>query len=547
MRASFRIALSVALSAITPLACKDATEESTVVPVVGPKPPTGLVKVVPEIHGPSFVLRGGRVMTAAGVIYEDGDVIVVDGKIEAVGVGLDVPEGVEVIDVKGKHVTPGIIDTHSHMGVYASPSLRAHSDGNEVVGPVTAYARARDGYWPQDPQFEWARAGGITSAQILPGSANLIGGRGFTVKLYHGMRSADDAHFPGAPDGLKMACGENPKRVYGEKGGPSTRMGNVAGYRKAFQEAAEYKLKWERYEQKLAKWTAKQAKKKKKKGGLDSPDLSDPFKRDGESNLKLNSPDLKDPKATETPAYLKETTRLKGGNGDDKDKDKDRDDDFPPEPPGRDFALETLALVIDGQILVHNHCYRADEMSLMLDLAAEFGFSIRSFHHAVEAYKIADRLAKANTGASVWADWWGFKVEAYDGVRENAALISAAGAKAIIHSDSAVGIQRLNQEAAKAMYAGRNAGLKISEDEALAWITVNPAWALGVDHLVGTLEPGKHADLVVWDRSPFSVYSKAERVWIEGSLIYDRADPEKRPRTDFTSGWREGDIEGGAK
>ncbi len=436
----------------------------------------------PEPSRPSFLLRGAKVMTAAGVVYERADVQVNNGKITAVGPSLpDPPADVPVIDVTGKVVTPGIIDTHSHMGVYASPGLKAHSDGNEAVSPNTAYVHAADGYWPQDPQFDTARAGGITTAMILPGSANLIGGRTFTVKLHPGARSAKEARFPGAPEGLKMACGENPKRVYGEKGGPQTRMGNVAGHRRAFQEGFEYKKAHDRYEQKLADWKAGKGK--------------------GES---------------------------------------------PPDPPGRDFAKETIAKVIDGEILVHNHCYRADEMLIMMDLAAEYGFSIRSFHHAIEGYKIVDELVAHDTAISTWADWWGFKAEAYDGVRENAAMLAAAGGRAIIHSDDAIGIQRLNQEAAKAMFAGRRAGLDVSEDEALRWITLNPAWALGIHEQTGSIEAGKMADLVVWNGTPFSVYAKAEQVYIDGELVYDRHDPEQQPRTDFDLGTREGDLEEGS-
>lgn len=423
-------------------------------------------------QGETFLLRGGRVMTATGIVYEKADVLIRKGRIAAVGPNIEAPKDARIVDVGSKTVTPGIVDTHSHMGVYAAPRLRAHLDGNEAVKPVTAYARAADGFWPQDPQLDYARAGGVTTAQILPGSANLIGGRSFTIKLRPNLRSAKDAHFAGAPDGLKMACGENPKRVYGEKGGPQTRMGNVAGYRKAFIEAREYATKWTRYEDKLESWQANES-------------------------------------------------------------------DKQPEAPSRDLGLETLALVLEGEILVHNHCYRADEMSLMLDLADELGFSIRSFHHAIEAYKIADRLAAAGTAASVWADWWGFKAEAYDGIRENAAMLSVAGARAIIHSDSAIGIQRLNQEAAKAMSSGRHAGIEISEDEALRWITLNAAWALGVADRTGSLEVGKMADIVVWDRSPFSVYAKAEQVYIDGELSYDRHDPEHQPRTDFDLGLRD--------
>ncbi len=409
------------------------------------------------------LLRGGRVMTATGVIYERADVLIREGKIEKVGTKLKAPAGVAVVDVSGKTVTPGIIDTHSHIGVYASPGLSAHADGNEATAPTTPQVNAAHSYWPQDPQIDLARAGGVTTMQILPGSANLIGGRSFVVRTVPGARSAEDARFEAAPAGLKMACGENPKRVYGEKGGPSTRMGNMAGYRAAFQKATEYRRK-----------------------------------------LKHHA------------------------------ENKDKEDAGPP--PERDFGLETLVGVLDGEILVHNHCYRADEMLAMLALADEFGFEIRSFHHAVEAYKIADRLAEEDVGASVWADWWGFKAEAFDTTRANAAMVATAGARAIIHSDSAQGIQRLNQEAAKAQAAGNRAGLDISDDEALRWITANPAWALGVDAMTGTLEPGKLADVVVWSGSPLSVYTHAERVYLGGALVFDRNDPKSQPSTDFEVG-----------
>lgn len=432
----------------------------------------------PVRAGASVLIKGGQVMTATGLTLDGGDVLIVDGIIREVGTDLTAPEGVAVVDARGKTVTPGIIDTHSHMGVYASPGLRAHSDGNEAVAPTTAYARAQDGYWPQDPQIPWAVAGGVTAAQILPGSANLIGGRTTVVKFYPHTRSAAEAHFPGAPDGMKMACGENPKRVYGDKGGPQTRMGNVAGHRQAFEDGKNYLKALERFEEEVAKYDR------------------------GER-------------------------------------------DEAPEPVERNFALETIAGVIKGDILVHNHCYRADEMLIMMALAAEYGFTIRSFHHAVEAYKIAPELAAAGTSASIWADWWGFKAEAFDGIRENAALLFLAGGRPIIHSDSAIGIQRLNQEAAKAMFAGRRSGIEISDDDALRWITANAAWALGVEEVTGTLTAGKMGDVVIWNTTPFSVYAKAEQVFIEGTLVYDRDDPSKQPRTDFSVGWTTQASKGG--
>jgi imidazolonepropionase-like amidohydrolase len=207
------------------------------------------------------------------------------------------------------------------------------------------------------------------------------------------------------------------------------------------------------------------------------------------------------------------------------------------DPPGRDLGLETLAEVLRGHILVHNHCYRADEMALMIDLSKEFGYRIRSFHHAVEAYKVADLLEAGGIAASMWSDWGGFKMEALDSVRGNLALVHAAGARAIVHSDDPIGAQRLNQDAAKGMAAARGLGLDVPETEAIRWITANPAWALGIEDQVGSLEVGKQADVVLWSGNPFSVYSKPDRVWIDGVSRYDRNDPAGAWRTDFELGY----------
>jgi len=202
----------------------------------------------------------------------------------------------------------------------------------------------------------------------------------------------------------------------------------------------------------------------------------------------------------------------------------------------RDLKLETLVGVLNGEILVHNHCYRGDEMSIMLDIAKEFGYKVTAFHHAVEAYKVADLLAENGTCAAMWADWWGFKMEAFDGIRENAALVDRAGACAIIHSDDDLEIQRLNQETAKVIGAAARAGIDIPPETAIRWITSNVAMSLGVADVVGTLEAGKMADVVMWGGSPFSVYTRAEHVYIDGSLIYDRNNPASNPVTDFSLG-----------
>ena len=407
------------------------------------------------------VIRNATILTARGPVIERGGILLQGGKIVAVGQTVTTPAGAVVIDAEGKWVTPGVIDTHSHLGVYPAPTIEAVSDGNEATSPNTAEVSAEHSLWPQDPQFELALAGGVTSMHLLPGSANLFGGRGVTVKNVHA-RTAEGMKFPGAPYSLKMACGENPKRVYGTRNSaPSTRMGNVAGYRRAWQAASDYREKWRRW-------------------------------RDAGSDAEKR--------------------------------------------PERNFQMETLAGVLDGEIRVQNHCYRADEMAIMINLAKEFGYKIASFHHAVEAYKVRDLLAENGICASMWADWWGFKLEAFDAVNQNIPLVHQAKGCAIVHSDDPGGIQRLNQEAAKAMRAGLEAGITIDRTDAIRWITINPAKALGIDKVTGSLEPGKNADVVVWSGDPFSVYSRAQQVFVDGAVVFDRSDPTRQPRRDFMLG-----------
>ncbi|HUG03349.1 MAG TPA: amidohydrolase [Steroidobacteraceae bacterium] len=420
--------------------------------------------------GAPILIRNATILTGTGTRLDGGDLLIENGRIAAIGSKLTAPDGAAVIDANGRWVTPGLIDVHSHLGVYPSPSINAHSDGNEATDPVTAGVWAEHSLWPQDPGFEAALRGGVTTMQILPGSANLIGGRGVTVKnvwapTYQAMK------FPGAKQGLKMACGENPKRVYGgRQKAPSTRMGNVAGYRQAFADAQDYQEQWKEHEAKQAVFEAK---------------------------IK--------PDAT------------------------------PPKPPKRDLRLETLAAAMQGEVLVHNHCYRADEMATMLDLAAEFGFRISAFHHGTEAYKLADRLAADGVCGALWADWWGFKLEAYDGIQENIALVDYPDdGCAIVHSDSDEGIQRLNQEAAKAMTRGSRAGLDIPPERAIRWVTSNAARSLGIEAQTGSLEAGKMADVVIWNGNPFSVYALADQVYVDGVLRFDRAHPSDQPLSDFS-------------
>jgi imidazolonepropionase-like amidohydrolase len=275
--------------------------------------------------------------------------------------------------------------------------------------------------------------------------------------------------FPDAPHGLKMACGENPKRVYGNRRtAPSTRMGNVAGWRAQWIEAQEYARDHQQYAERVAK------------GGASNPMLR---------------------------------------------------------PPKRDLKLETLAAVLNGEILVQHHCYRADEMAIVLDMAREFDYRVTAFHHATEAYKIANLLAEHEVCAAVWADWWGFKMESYDAIPENMILVDAAPKGcAIVHSDSDEGIQRLNQEAAKGMAFAQRMGIDITPEHAIRWLTANAARALGIAEKTGTLEPGKMGDVVIWNQNPFSVYALTEKVFIDGALRFDRSQRPLLPESDFLLG-----------
>jgi imidazolonepropionase-like amidohydrolase len=421
---------------------------------VNPNPYPSTYKPYPGV--PTLV-RNVTVYDGEGGRIEHGTVLFADGKIVSVSGALAdiaVPAGTVTIDGTGKWVTPGIIDIHSHLGDYPSPGVDAHSDGNEATSPVRSEVWAEHSVWPQDPGFSRALAnGGVTSLQILPGSANLFGGRSVVLKNVYG-RTVQGMKFPGAPYGLKMACGENPKRVYGGRNQiPSTRMGNMAVNRQTWIRAAEYKRKLDKGE-------------------------------------------------TVT----------------------------------RDLQLETLAGVLSGEILVQNHCYRADEMAQVIDMSKEFGYKISTFHHAVESYKIADLLKENGICSAMWADWWGFKMESYDAINENIPLVAQAGACAIVHSDDANGIQRLYQEAAKTLADGRRIGINITDEAAWAWLSYNPAKALGISDRTGSLKPGKMADVVLWNGNPLSVYTRPEKVWIDGALLYDANDPKRRPVSDFELG-----------
>jgi imidazolonepropionase-like amidohydrolase len=452
---------------------------------------------------PPVVIRGATLLLGTGKTIQKGTIILDKGKIAVVAEGdLPAPSGATVIDGTGKVVTPGLIDDHSHLGVYPLLDAYGHDDGNELVDPVTPQAQTADAIWPQDPGIERAVAGGVTTIQVLPGSANLIGGRGLTIKL-RPAQSGREMHVPGAPDGLKMACGENPKRLHGRRRSapPFTRMGNLAGQRAAFLKAKKLREAWARWNDEETRRLEADSKKR----------AAHEHKREERARRDASCRDAGEPDPC---AAWRQQWRA-----------EPLDDPAPSQPvptPERDPGMETLIGALEGRVLVHVHCYRADDMLAMLALADEVGFRVRSFHHAVEAYKIRDVLAARQVAVSTWADWWGFKMEAFDAIQENAALVAQDGGRTILHSDSPEGIQRLNQEAGKALASGLRGGLKVNEEEAIRWVTMNPAWALGIDHRVGSLEPGKDADVVLWNKSPFSVYAAAEKVWIDGAMVYEK-------------------------
>ncbi|HEU4402625.1 MAG TPA: amidohydrolase family protein, partial [Candidatus Polarisedimenticolia bacterium] len=396
----------------------------------------------PAAASETILIKGGTLLTVTKGTIEKGDLLIRDGRIAAIGRDLGSPPGARVIDATGRYVLPGIVDTHSHMGVYPWPEVPANDDGNEMTDPVTPGLRAADSLWAEDPEFALARAGGVTTVQVIPGSGNLIGGEGVTLKL---RPNADVGRmiFAGAPRSIKMALGENPKRVYGERHkAPSTRMGNMALFRDAFNRARNYRAKWQAW---------------------------------------------RDSKEKERAA-----------------------------PPDRDLALDVLSDVLDGKVLVHVHSYRKDEILMFLKIADEYGFKVASFQHGLEAYKIAPELARRDIAVATFAQWWGYKVEAWDGIPHNAALLARAGVRVSIHSDSGNLVQRLYTEAAVAARYG------LAEEDALKAITLNAATALGVGDRIGSLEVGKDADIAIFTRHPLDAYTLVEKTLIDGQVVYER-------------------------
>src|SRR5215831_12050306 len=394
----------------------------------------------PAPKGSEVVITNAVVMTVTHGNIKNGSVLIQDGKIAAVGDNLTAPADAAVIDAGGKYLTPGIIDSHSHIAL--------DNDVNEATSPITPHMMMKDAFDYQDKAIYRALAGGVTTSLLLHGSANMIGGQAIVIKHKYGL-GRDELLFPNAPRSIKFASGENPKRVYGGREQlPSTRMGNFAVQREALVQAQDYMREWDTYD-----------------------------------------------------------TKVKSG-------DKDAS------PPKHDLKLDALADVLRGKLMVQIHCYRADEFLTEIAMAKEFGYKIRAFHHALEAYKVPEALAVENIGIATFADWWGYKQEAWDAIPWNAVMAMRKGVKVAIKSDSEDYTRRLNQEAAKTMrYGGA------TEEEALKMITMNAAWIIGVEDRIGSIDVGKDADLVIWDGYPLSSYGVPEKVLIDGELYFDRSLP----------------------
>ncbi len=390
------------------------------------------------------LIKNATVLTVTKGRLDNTDLLLENGKIARVGKNLTAPAGAQVIDATGKWVMPGIIDPHSHTMIDAV---------NEGSLSVTSMVRIRDVLNPTDVNIYRQLAGGVTTINVLHGSANTIGGQNAVVKLKWG-RSVEEMILPSAPPGIKFALGENVTQKNGQQTAaatgrplryPSTRMGQEEVLRDAFTRARDYKATWDDYNARVAK---------------------------GEKNLV---------------------------------------------PPERNLELEPLVEVLEGKRFVHAHSYRADEMLMLMEVAKEFGFTVKTLQHGLEGYKIASEIAQAGTGLSTFADEWSYKIEAYDAIPFNTAILMRHGVVATVNSDSDERARRLNIDAAKMMRYGG-----LTEDEALKTITYNGAVQLGVQDHVGSIEVGKDADVVIWNGDPLSVYSSAETTFIDGEIFFDK-------------------------
>jgi imidazolonepropionase-like amidohydrolase len=388
-----------------------------------------------------LLLKNGRIITVSDSVMENGDILIRNGKIAAIGRDLAAGSASRIIDLQGGWVMPGIIDSHSHIAL--------EGDVNEMGELISAEVDVRDIINPEDMNIYYALSGGVTTIHTMHGSANPISGRGVVLKLRWG-RNAREMIFNGAPLTSKWALGENPKQsnyqAPGQPRFPRTRMGVEAAIRLEFEKAKDYLKLWREYEKKI----------KTKKG-------------------------------------------------------------FVPLPPRRDLRLEAVADILNGKYWVRCHAYQAEEMLSIMRLCREYGVKLVSFEHGLEGYRIAPELVQYGVAVTTFADFWGYKWEAFHTLPHSAALMVQGGVLVALNSDDGERMRHLFAEAAKTIRFGG-----LSEVEALKTITINPAKILGIDRWVGTIEVGKDADLAVFNRHPFNPYTVCQMTFVDGQVCFDR-------------------------
>ena len=405
--------------------------------------PEGAYGLLKDHSKPNAILINDATLWTCGPkgTLAEWDILFVDGKIEQVAPDISVPQGSAIIiEGAGKHVTPGLIDCHSHS---------AASSINEGTQYITAEVRIRDVIDPNDINIYRQLGGGLTTANVLHGSANPIGGQNAVIKLRWG-KGANDLLLKNAPQGIKFALGENVKQANwsGTNRYPQTRMGVEQVMRDAFRSALDYKHANENY-----------------------------LRNSKSRRIKI--------------------------------------------PPRKDLELDALVEILEGKRLVHCHSYRQDEILMLTRVAEDFGFKIATFQHVLEGYKVAERIAEHGAGASTFSDWWQYKFEVIDAIPYNGSLMTKNNVVVSFNSDDDELARRLNTEAAKAIQYGG-----LDPNEALKLVTINPAKQLQIDKYVGSLEPKKDADFVIWDGDPLSVYSQVEETWIDGIRYYSKKENE---------------------
>jgi imidazolonepropionase-like amidohydrolase len=405
----------------------------------------GLSALLPAAENP-VLLKNGNIITVSGETIPGGDILVQGTKIIKVGKGLPTPAGAEVIDLNGRWVMPGIIDSHSHIAL--------EGDVNEMGNLITAEVDCKDVINPQDINILYALTGGVTSIHTMHGSANPIGGKGIVLKMRWG-KSAAELVFEGAPLTSKWALGENPKQSNSMGAAraryPKTRMGVEESIRDEFEKAKGYRRMWAEYEKK-----AKAA--KESKGQI-----------------------------------------------------------APPLPPRKDYRLESIADILSGKLWVRCHAYQSEEMLSIMRLCREYGVKLVCFEHGLEGYRITNELVEYGVAVGTFADFWAYKWEAYNTMPQAAALCAKRGVLVAVNSDDAERMRHLFNDAAKTVRFGG-----ATEDEAIRMITINPAKILGIDKWVGTIDPGKDADLAVFNRHPLDPFTVCEMTMVDGTVCFDR-------------------------